>query len=87
MRLRLAHTVSAMNFPRRRLQRGLLALGLAWAGIGGPVLLVTGVRLIGSESTSNTVGGWLMAGGGVLMLLGGGLTLHGLLRRVTQPPA
>jgi hypothetical protein len=67
--------------PERWHRPALLAWGLILGLVGGPVALFYGVRTIDGGRTLSTIGGWFMVSGGVVMVLGGGLTLLRLLRR------
>jgi hypothetical protein len=65
--------------PKRWPRNALLAWGL-FALVGGPSILLNGVRATDRGTTLSTLGGWFMVVGGVLMMLGGAMML-GLLRR------
>jgi hypothetical protein len=67
-----------MTYVPKRWHRPAL---FAWGFIGGPLMLINGVRSIERGTTVSTIGGWFMVVGGLLMVVGGGLTFLGLLRR------
>jgi hypothetical protein len=66
--------------PRRWHWNALLGCGVVVL-VGGPFMVLNGVRALDRGTTLSTVGGWLMVVGGVLMALGGVGMILGVLRR------